>query len=102
MVWVQLPHQKKIQKSNPHRDFGSVQQSHPENKVTGIAKAVKWQHKPWCMVQSGVNTAVVCLLKDNKQLSFEQQDNKWLSFEQKDNKWLPFEQVRKKINILQN
>ena len=29
---------EKIQISNPHRDSGSVQQSHPENKVTGTAK----------------------------------------------------------------
>ena len=30
---------EKIQKSKPHRDSGSVQQPHPENKVTGIAKS---------------------------------------------------------------
>ena len=31
-------------KSDPHRDPGSVQQPHPENQVTDI----KNEHEPWC------------------------------------------------------
>ena len=38
LVWAQLPHQKKIQESKPHRDSGSVWQFYPQNKVTGRAK----------------------------------------------------------------
>ena len=39
LAQAQLPLQKKSQKSDPHRDPGSVQQLHPENQVTDIAKS---------------------------------------------------------------
>ena len=33
------PPEKKSKKNKPHRDSGGVQQSHPENQVTDIAKS---------------------------------------------------------------
>ena len=40
---------EKNAKKYPHRDPGSVQQLHPENQVTDIAKKQQ-QHEPWCSV----------------------------------------------------
>ena len=39
LAQAQLPHQKKTKKNNSDRNPGSVQQSHPENQVIGIAKS---------------------------------------------------------------
>ena len=62
LALAQLPHQKKI-KSNPYRNSGSVQQPHPENQVTGIAKATTLALVHY--VKSGVNTTEVHLLGNN-------------------------------------
>ena len=51
LVWVQLPHQKKIQRFNPHRDLRSVQQPHRENKVTGIVKSENTSPGSQCKVE---------------------------------------------------
>ena len=53
---------KKIQKSNPHRDSGSVQQLHPENKMTGIAKSDN-NMSPSACFKSGVNTTADSFIK---------------------------------------
>ena len=41
IIWPKhnCPTRKKSKKSNPHRYPGSVQQPHPENQVTDIAKS---------------------------------------------------------------
>ena len=90
LVWVQLPHQKNSKKVTPIETLGVC--SSPTQETPRYSKNSKVTTQALVDSVSGVNTTAVCLLKDNK----------WLSFEQKDNKWLSFEQVRKKATLFES